>query len=474
MSQSHLAERQNPFVQGPILSALIRFSLPLMLSLLLQALYGGVDLAVVGQFSPTASAAAVATGSQVMQCATVLITGLTMGVTVCLGKAMGARDMDNAAAAVAGQIRLFALVAVILTVVMILFAPQAARWMHVPEEALEETVRYIRICSGGMVFITAYNGISGIFRGVGNSRSPFLFVLIACVVNVVLDLVFVFTLDMCVAGVAYATVIAQAVSAVLTLITLLKTRLCVRINMREMKIDAGLLKKIIKVGIPAALQMALTAFSNVFVQSYISNVDSEQTASLGGWTTYNKIDQFIFLPIQSIALAATTFVGQNLGAGNVERAKKGTYCSYLMATVVSVVLIIPIMLLSEDIAKIFNANEDIVAHASLLLVYMTPFYLFSCVNQVFAAAMRGAGNSTAPMIIMLGCFIGVRQLYLYVVSTFITNKFLPIAFSYPVGWAACCVAILVYYFAFFSFDKNKLLSEKKSAEQENADKTVSL
>ena len=211
MSDFPSAERQNPFVQGPILPALIRFALPLMLSLLLQALYGGVDLAVVGRFSPTASAAAVATGSQVMQCATVLITGLTMGVTVCLGKAIGARDRDGAAAVVAGQIRLFALVAVVLTVVMILFAPQAARWMHVPEEALEETVRYLRICSSGMVFITAYNGISGIFRGMGNSRSPFLFVLIACVVNVVLDLLFVAVFHMAASGAALATVIAQAI-----------------------------------------------------------------------------------------------------------------------------------------------------------------------------------------------------------------------------------------------------------------------
>lgn len=126
------------------------------------------------------------------------------------------------------------------------------------------------------------------------------------------------------------------------------------------------------------------------------------------------------------------------------------------------------MLFSGDVAKIFNSNPDIVAHASLLLKYMTPFYLFSCVNQVFAAAMRGAGNSTAPMLIMLGCFIGVRQIYLYVVSTFVTNEFLPIAFSYPVGWAACTVAILFYYFVFFRFDKNKLLGANKNSSAENA------
>ena len=177
----------NAFLSGPILSPLIRFALPLMLSLLLQAFYGGVDLAVVGQFSPTASVSAVATGSQVMQVITSLITGLTMGVTVLLGKAVGAKDNDRAGQVVAGQIRLFVVMAAVLTVLMILFAPGAAQLMNVPKEAFDETVRYIRICSAGIFFITAYNGISGIFRGLGNSRSPFLFVLIACFINVALD-----------------------------------------------------------------------------------------------------------------------------------------------------------------------------------------------------------------------------------------------------------------------------------------------
>ena len=462
--------------KGSIIKCIILFALPLLAGNFFQQLYNMVDTWVIGQTGDAGAYSAVGSVGPITNIFIGLFSGLASGAGVVISQYYGAEDYKKLSAAVHTSAVVTVILSVVFTVLSLLLTPVMLKLMlRTTEGEIYPAARtYLLIYFSGTVFVLVYNMGAAMLRAVGDSKRPFYYLAVTAVINTVLDLVFVFTLDMGVAGVAYATVLAQAVSAVLTLITLLKTRLCVRIDMREMKIDAGLLKKIIKVGIPAALQMALTAFSNVFVQSYISNVDSEQTASLGGWTTYNKIDQFIFLPIQSIALAATTFVGQNLGAGNVARAKKGTYCSYLMATVVSLVLIIPIMLLSEDIAKIFNANEDIVAHASLLLVYMTPFYLFSCVNQVFAAAMRGAGNSTAPMIIMLGCFIGVRQLYLYVVSTFITNKFLPIAFSYPVGWAACCVAILVYYFAFFSFDKNKLLSEKKSAEQENADKTVSL
>ena len=178
MKNTARAGQPGDFLTGPILPSLIRFSLPLMLSLLLQAFYGGVDLAVVGRYSPTASVAAVATGSQLMQSVTALITGLTMGVTVLVGKAVGADDPEQAGRTVAGQIRLFAVVAALLTGLMVLFAPQIAGLLNVPDAAMPEAVRYIRICSAGIVFIAAYNGISGIFRGIGNSKSPFLFVFI--------------------------------------------------------------------------------------------------------------------------------------------------------------------------------------------------------------------------------------------------------------------------------------------------------
>ena len=212
MQSQYKTTENNNFLSGPILPPLIRFALPLMLSLLLQAFYGGVDLAVVGQFSPTSSVSAVATGSQVMQVITSLIAGLTMGVTVLLGKSIGAGDKQNAGQVVASQIKLFSIVALLLTAMMLLFTPQIAIWLNVPDAALAETVRYVRICSAGILFITAYNGISGIFRGIGNSRSPFLFVLIACFVNVVLDLLFVGIFKMHASGAAMATVIAQAVS----------------------------------------------------------------------------------------------------------------------------------------------------------------------------------------------------------------------------------------------------------------------
>ncbi len=240
----------NTFLEGKIAAPLIRFAIPLMMSLVLQALYGGVDLMVVGKFGTTASISAVATGGQVMQAATVIITGLTMGVTVLLGQAIGAKKPEEAAHIVAGQIKLFTCIALMITVVLVCFAKQASLLMHVPEEALPETITYIRICASGMIFITAYNSVSGIFRGMGNSRSPFLFVLIACTINIILDLVFVGLLHMSTAGAALATVIAQASSFFFSIVYMKYTkkhRLPFRLKLSDFK-QKGAVRRIISLG----------------------------------------------------------------------------------------------------------------------------------------------------------------------------------------------------------------------------------
>lgn len=455
---------------GSIIRCITLFALPLLAGNFFQQFYNMVDAWVIGQTGDPGAYSAVGSVGPITNILIGLFSGLSSGAGVVISQYYGAGNKERAGAAAHTSAALTLILGVLFTVIGVGFTPLMLRLMlrDTKSAVYVAANEYLTIYFSGIIFMLIYNMGSAILRAVGDSRRPFYYLAAAAVINTVLDLVFVFICGMGVKGVALATIIAQAVSAALTVITLLKTSLCVKIRLKQMKIDGMILKKTVIVGIPAALQMALTAFSNVFVQSYISNVNSESTSSLGGWTTYNKIDQFVFLPIQSIALAVTTFVGQNLGAGNVARAKKGTYCAFTMSSAVTVLLMIPIMTFSESISGIFNDNEGIVEHAALLLKYMTPFYLFSCVNQVFSAAMRGAGNSTAPMIIMLSSFIGVRQIYLYIVSTFITNEFLPIAFSYPVGWGACCIGILLYYFIFFRFGKNKLV-EKSGSESAAAE-----
>ena len=234
----------------------------------------------------------------------------------------------------------------------------------------------------------------------------------------------------------------EAISAALVLRTLLREQSSIRLIPRELHMHWPMLGKIIRVGIPAALQLAVTAFSNIFVQSYINYFGAD---CMSGWTAYNKIDQLMFLPMQSVALAATTFVGQNLGIGNVERAKKGVRSALLISMVTTAILMAPVLLFAPDLTAFFNAKPEVIRYGTLLLRWLSPFYILCCVNQVYAGALRGAGNSQVPMILMLSSFVVFRQCYLYVMSHFICNEVLPIALSYPAGWIVCSVATLLYY-----------------------------
>ena len=348
-------EEKSAFLMGPILPPLVRFALPLMLSLLLQALYGGVDLAVVGHYSPTASVSAVATGSQSMQVVTGLISGLAMGATILVGKAMGAGDRDEAGAVTAGQIRLFVPVVLGLTGVMIVFAPQAAGLLNVPKEAVGETVKYIRICSGGIVFIAAYNGISGIFRGLGNSRSPFVFVLIACLVNVALDILFVGGFSMGASGAALATVLAQAASVAFSLIYMRFRPLpfCPAKGQAESKRTAG---HILKLGAPIALQDFLTGMSFLIITAIVNTLGLVASAGVG---IAEKLFAFLSIVPMAFMSALSTFVAHNMGAGNRRRADR----SLLLASLISLAFGTAMFLLTffggRGLASLFDNDPQV-------------------------------------------------------------------------------------------------------------------
>lgn len=384
---------QSSFLSGPILSPLIRFALPLMLSLLLQAFYGGVDLAVVGKFSPTASVSAVATGSQVMQSITSIITGLTMGVTVLVGKAMGSRESQQAGQVVCSQIRLFTLVAAVLTGAMLLLAPQAARLMNVPEAAMSEAVAYIRICSAGIVFITAYNGISGIFRGVGNSRSPFLFVLIACLVNVVLDVLFVGVFRLHAAGAALATIIAQATSVAFSLAYIRRNPLPFSIPApwRRGGRAAG---EILKVGSPIALQDFLTNLSFLIITSIVNALGVIASAGVG---IAEKLFIFLALVPMSFMSALSTFVAQNMGAGNPKRANRALFLAARISLCVGAVMFLLTFFCGRILASAFDNDPAVLDAAAGYLRGSSLEYLMVSVVFCFLGYFNGRERTSFVM-----------------------------------------------------------------------------
>ncbi len=447
--------------QGSIVKNILLFAFPLLMGNLFQQLYNMVDVWVIGQTDNVDAYTAVGNVGPIINMLIGFFSGLASGAGVIISQYYGAKNEKKANEVSHTAMAMTLLMAIVFTVVGIASAPLMLRLMLGSGEdgagIFVHARTYLTIYFAGVVGLMVYNMGAGILRAIGDSVRPFWYLVVAAIINIVLDFVFVFPCNMGVAGVALATVIAQLVSAILTLITLMKTSTCVRISLKKLKIDVPIFKNIFAIGFPAALQMMLTALSNVFVQSYIANVNAVKAHCMGGWTTYSKIDQFIFLPIQSISLAATTLVGQSLGAGDMKRAKKGTYISFSMSFGVTAVVIAIVMVFTPQLAAFFNDDPNVLYYAELLLRNITPFYIMCSVNQVFAAALRGAGNTKAPMFIMLGSFVVFRQIYLFVVSNFISNEILPVAFGYPAGWFVCCVAMLIYYFA-VGFKHSKVVS----------------
>jgi putative MATE family efflux protein len=331
---------------------------------------------------------------------------------------------------------------VVFTVVGILMVPLVLKLMNTPESVIPESTEYLTIYFAGIMGLLIYNMGSGILRAIGDSKRPFYFLLVSALTNIVLDLVFVLVFNMGVGGVALATVIAQGLSAIMVLVTLFRTSSCVKLQLSHLRLYGDMLGKIVKLGIPAALQMAITSFSNIFVQSYINYFD---TYAMGGWTAYSKIDQLILLPMQSLALASTTFVGQNLGKGNEQRARKGVRTALLMSVVSTVILMIPVMIFAPQAVWFFRREPAVIEFGTLFIRWLSPFYVLCCVNQIYAGALRGSGNTTTPMIIMLVSFVAFRQIYLFLVSTFISNELIVLAFGYPMGWGLCALLTLIYY-----------------------------
>ena len=427
--------------QGNITKHLITFALPLLAGNIFQQMYNMVDTWVVGRYVSNEAYAAVGTNGPIINLLIGFFMGLSSGAGVVISQYYGAKRYEDVSRTVHTAMTMTFILAVIFTGLGIFMTPYMLDIMNTPANVLPESTTYLRTIFSGIGGLMIYNIGSGILRAVGDSKRPFYFLMVCAVMNTLLDLVFVLYFRMGVRGVALATILSQATSAILVLTTLLRTRECIQLHPTKLRIHWNMLKKIFRVGIPAAIQMAITSFSNIFVQSYINFFGDN---CMSGWTTYAKVDQLLFLPMQSIALASTTFVGQNLGSNQVDRAKKGVTRALMLAVSSTVILMIPVMIFAPQIVAFFNSKPEVVDYGSMLLRCITPFYVLCCFNQIYAGALRGSGNSKAPMIIMLSSFVGFRQAYLFVMSR-ICNEILPIAMSYPAGWLLCSTITLIYY-----------------------------
>ena len=428
--------------QGNILRHLITFALPLLAGNVFQQMYTMVDTWVVGNYVSNEAFSAVGSVGPICNMLIGFFLGLSVGSGAVISQFYGAKQHDRVKDAVHTSIMMTLILGILFTGIGLAITPAMLRLMNTPDEVMKEATQYLLIYFSGILGLMLYNMGSSILRAVGNSRYPFYFLVICAVLNTGLDLLFVLVFKLGVKGVALATILAQGISALLVIILLMRSQDCIHLQLSKLRIHFDMLKKILTVGIPTALQMAITAFSNVFVQSYINYFGKD---FMGGWTAYTKIDQLMFLPMQSLGIAATTFVGQNLGANQPKRARQGVSRALAIAMGCSIALMIPIVIYAPSLVGAFNDKPEVVAFGALLLRLMSPFYLLCCITQIYVGALRGAGNTKVPTLIVLCSYVVFRQIYLFIMANYISNTVIPIALSYPAGWILATTCLTIYY-----------------------------
>lgn len=383
------------FTEGSVFQAIIRFALPVLGALVLQAAYGAVDLLVVGQFGDAASISAVGTGSAFMQMVTFIITSLAMGATVVIGQHIGEKKPEAAGNTVGTSIMLFVIIGIAVTVLLEVFAGNIAHLLQVPAESFDKAVTYIRICSGGILIIIAYNVISSILRGVGNANLPFLFVGIACIVNIVGDLLLVGVFKMDVAGAAIATIAAQGVSVIASLLVLKRQNLPISFSLRQCRIFVRELRLILKIGVPIALQETTVQISFLVINSIINGMGLQPSA---GYGVAQKIVSFIMLVPASVMQSVSAFVAQNVGAGKMDRAKKGFYTAMFSGIAVGIVMFTAGFFGGGVLSSIFTSDEAVIAQSISYLKGFSADCILTCVLFSSIGYFNGCGKSIPVML----------------------------------------------------------------------------
>ncbi len=435
--------KTNNLTTGSIVRQLLNFAIPLMIGNIFQLLYNTVDSIVVGNFVGTQALAAVGSTNMISNMSVFFFNGFSVGAGVVIARFFGANEQKRLHRAVETTIATTAILSAIFTVVFLLSAGWLLRFMGTPDDVMAPATTYLRIYFAGLAGLLFYNMGSGILRAVGDTKRPLYFLIMTSILNIILDLLFVVPLHMGIAGAALATILSQGISAILIMVLLIRTEDVYRFSFKDLCIDRGILGQIFAIGLPNGIQSVITSFSNVFVQSYINYFGS---AVMAGWACYNKVNDFLFLPMSSMAMSATTFVSQNIGAGKTERANKGTIRSVQLTLLITAVISSLVFAFAPFAVNLFTSDAAVVSFGVTFIRVNVFFLLFNCINHVLAGALRGRGDSTAPMVIMLVSFVALRQIYLFLVTHFVANTTLLVGLGYPVGWTICCIIEVAYFY----------------------------
>ena len=390
-----MSAKENSFLNGSIFKSLIRFAVPVLGALILQAAYGAVDLIVVGWFGDAASLSAVGTGSVFMQMITFIITSLAMGSTVIIGQHIGEQKPEEAGNTVGTTILLFALIGIVMTAVLELLAGRIVELLQVPAESVDKTILYLRICSAGILVIIAYNVISSVLRGVGNAKLPFLFVGIACVVNIAGDLFFVGVCKLDVSGAALATVLAQFVSVILSAAIIRRQKLPISFSLAQCRIYGSELRRILNIGIPIAVQETMVQISFLVVNSIVNQMGLMPSA---GYGIAQKIISFIMLVPSSVMQSVSAFVAQNIGAGQKERAWKGFLTAMAAGCATGVIIFAAGFFGGGILSSAFTKDKEVIFQSAAYLRGFSIDCILTCVLFSSVGYFNGRGRSIPVMI----------------------------------------------------------------------------
>lgn len=427
--------------EGKISKKIIVFALPIFLGNLFQQLYNIVDSLVVGNVLGKEALAAVSSTGSLVFLIVGFINGVFVGASVIISRYFGAKNTKDLTVAVHNTIILGLIAGIIITIVGMGLSPVFLRFMGTPDDVFNNSVLYLRIYFAGGIAISMYNACMGIFQAVGDSRHPLYYLITAAILNTILDILLVAVFDFGIAGAAVATVISQFVSAVLGFTKLLKVDGVHRVTLSKIKINPAMSLRLIKMGLPTGVQNSVIAFANVIVQS---NINKFGSVAMAGCGSYSKLEGFAFLPITSFSMALTTFIGQNLGAGQYERVKKGARFGILTGVLLAEIVGIILWIFAPILIRIFTGEPDVIAYGVKQMRTESLFYFLLALSHCLAGILRGAGKTNIPMIVMLISWCAIRITYITIMIRLIPDIRV-IFWAYPLTWFISSVVFLIYY-----------------------------
>ena len=432
---------KNAIVEGPIWKAILYFFFPILFGTFFQQLYNTVDAVIVGQFLGKQALAAVGGGtSTIINLLIGFFTGLASGASVVISHRYGSGNIDKTKQAINTAMAISIASSIIITAVGLLTAKASLEIIKTPDDILPQALKYMRIYYAGSTALVVYNMGTGVFRALGDSRHPLYFLIIGCICNIILDIIFIGAFKMGVEGAAFATVISQAISMLLTLVSLAKLKDGLKYRVLESRFNITELKEMLRIGLPSGIQSMLYTLSNLLIQSSVNSFGTDTAAA---WAAYGKLDCMFWMIINAFGIAITTFVGQNYGAGKTDRVRKGVRTTILFAGGTTIVISLIYCLFARYAYMLFTQDENVINIGVEIIYIIAPTFITYITVEILSGTIRGAGKALVPTVICLTGICGIRVLWVCIVSPLI-GTLSSVIVCYPITWVITSILKKVF------------------------------